>query len=529
MARRSPGIRRRSPRCRPRRDPNSAPPRRDFLVAWSYRLSFVTDWVSMMRAGHRLQLRRQDRAWTPCRTSVDRRPRTWSTWRWGSRSVRSWQSASAVSTPSSGRNSSRGPSSPCCSHKPPTPRSDGLGRVRPGVRAGAHLHLPGTDDGSSAPPSTGAGWVPPSRSCWCSSRSCGASVSSPAWTLLQAGHRRDRDHHDLRRDRCRHVLPDDRPAGVGAGDLPLQPGYDRAAGRARGPCWERGMGGDPAGHRYLIPCAIVSWPSASSPSGGRCSASNAEAHAEPVLTVRHLTRETRKRPRRPREGHERKDGDDRPSAVIRRSAGHVPAARRRAGGVVLHLDTSLYHGVNEIGAAIGRAVRGGMPFAEHVTALRARGRAAGGPRGRRRGVRVRAEGARADPAGSPDDEGWWPRLPSRRPPSRAARPAPSAMGEGRASSPDRGRIAQSPRADPLAAAKRRWRRAHRVAPARGTGVRRGPAALGHQHAGSQPRAARRIRGTNENDDEAFERFLRPDPVIRARRAERSRHTCCSSR
>jgi hypothetical protein len=62
-----------------------------------------------------------------------------------------------------------------------------------------------------------------------------------------------------------------------------------------------------------------------------------------------------------------------PSTVIR----HDPRAtfRRLAdgqGGVVLHLDTSLYHGVNEIGAAIWELSEEGMPFAELVTALRAR-------------------------------------------------------------------------------------------------------------------------------------------------------------
>jgi hypothetical protein len=62
-----------------------------------------------------------------------------------------------------------------------------------------------------------------------------------------------------------------------------------------------------------------------------------------------------------------------PSTIIRQD----PRAtfRRLAdgqGGVVLHLDTSLYHGVNEIGAAIWELSADGMAFAELVTALRAR-------------------------------------------------------------------------------------------------------------------------------------------------------------
>jgi hypothetical protein len=62
-----------------------------------------------------------------------------------------------------------------------------------------------------------------------------------------------------------------------------------------------------------------------------------------------------------------------PSTVVR----HDPRAtfRRLAddqGGVVLHLDTSLYHGVNEIGAAIWELSEDGMAFGELVSALRER-------------------------------------------------------------------------------------------------------------------------------------------------------------
>jgi hypothetical protein len=62
-----------------------------------------------------------------------------------------------------------------------------------------------------------------------------------------------------------------------------------------------------------------------------------------------------------------------PSTVVR----HDPRAtfRRLAdeqGGVVLHLDTSLYHGVNEIGAAIWELSEDGLPFGDLVSALRER-------------------------------------------------------------------------------------------------------------------------------------------------------------
>ena len=62
-----------------------------------------------------------------------------------------------------------------------------------------------------------------------------------------------------------------------------------------------------------------------------------------------------------------------PSTVVR----HDPRAtfRRLAddqGAVVLHLDTSLYHGVNEIGAAVWELSEDGMAFGDLVTTLRER-------------------------------------------------------------------------------------------------------------------------------------------------------------
>ena len=69
-----------------------------------------------------------------------------------------------------------------------------------------------------------------------------------------------------------------------------------------------------------------------------------------------------------------------------------------AGGVVLHLDTAVYHGVNAFGAHVWSSLGEGVTFADLMAGIRTygRGRARRG-RGRGRRLPVRSARARAGP------------------------------------------------------------------------------------------------------------------------------------